>query len=116
MDQIYSEASLTIIAGTGESDNDALPGVSDKPRIPQARVEIGDFKIVEVHPFPQPLLAISKWASRAWTYQEAFLSKRKLVFSRYQVWFICGGMYFQEQSVSTSAFTHSTISHRIVFC
>jgi hypothetical protein len=38
---------------------------------------------------PRLEIEASKWATRGWTYQEALLSRRRLVFTRSQVYFQC---------------------------
>jgi hypothetical protein len=38
----------------------------------------------------------SHWAARAWTFQEGYLAKRRLVFTEEQVYYECGGMYSAE--------------------
>ncbi|PVI08197.1 HET-domain-containing protein [Periconia macrospinosa] len=95
MDHIYQEASLTIIATAGDNSDYGLPGVS-RSRDLQLPVKVGDYTILEFYPYSQWDLVTSAWGKRAWTYQEGFLSKRRLVFSDKQVFFVCGESYFAE--------------------
>ena len=63
-------------------------------------------------PFPDIKFAISKsrWTTRAWTYQEERLSRRKLYFTETQMYFQCSCAVFCEDSVGEgvdpSAFIH----------
>jgi Heterokaryon incompatibility protein (HET) len=86
MDVIYRDACLTIIVASGEPGCHSLPGFS-RPRVHQPQVSIGEG--LYVSPMPDPLWVIrnSCWATRGWTYQEALLSRRRLVFTDHQVYF-----------------------------
>lgn len=96
MDQIYSEASLTIIAAAGEGPHYGLPGVANRPREPQRFANMGDYLLVEMFPNASASLRQSKWSSRAWTLQEGFLSKRRLIFDDRQASYVCGQGYRAE--------------------
>lgn len=97
MDSIYGSASLKIIAAAGDDPSDGLPGVSlprygrgcsDKNR--PVSVKIGSRTFVTVHTSAAPsVLRDSKWNSRAWTMQKAFLSCRCLVFFNEGAYFQC---------------------------
>ncbi|KAK3401100.1 heterokaryon incompatibility protein-domain-containing protein [Sordaria brevicollis] len=90
MGKIYSRSALTIIAAAGKNAEYGLPGVSLRMRIPQSRLSLGNGKIqlalVRAATYD---INISKWNSRGWTYQEAMLSKRRLVFTDHHVYFEC---------------------------
>jgi hypothetical protein len=91
MDLIYSGAELTIIAAVGSDPSYGLPGVS-RPRL--TRYQAGAF----MPNFLDALTMVraSKWWTRAWTYQEAILSKRNLVITDYQAYFECSHLQFYE--------------------
>lgn len=95
MDQVYANASMTIIAAAGENVQTGLPGVSILPRQPQQRVDVQNTTLLEV-PYSKDDLHSSKWASRGWTYQEGQFSKRRLVFTPKEVLFVCGHEYMDE--------------------
>lgn len=95
MDRIYANASVTIIAAAGDNAQMGLPGVSNFPRQPQKRVEIQDTTLLEL-PCGEHDVLSSKWASRGWTYQEGYLSKRRIIFTPHQVLFLCNKQYFEE--------------------
>ena len=88
MDQIFGCAALTIIAASGRSSTSGLCGISRK-RVPQPRVTIGEFDLISTHPNPVREVRESGWYTRAWTLQEALLSKRRLFFTESQVYFEC---------------------------
>ncbi|KAH7007350.1 heterokaryon incompatibility protein-domain-containing protein [Ilyonectria destructans] len=95
MDLIYNNAQLTIIAAAGEDPGHGLPGVSRRwIRQPSAR--IGNHLLVSSMPDPAAFIAVSTWNTRAWTYQEGLLSRRRLAFTDLQVYFECCGMYCRE--------------------
>lgn len=94
MDQIYANASVTIIAAADGDTEMGLLGVS-KPREPQKRVDIRGVSLLEL-PIGHEDLTSSKWASRGWTYQEGYLSTRRLIFTKTQILFLCNGMYAAE--------------------
>lgn len=94
MDHIYANASITIIAAADGDTERGLCGVS-MPRRSQRRVDIGDVSLLEL-PNGHEDVRSSAWASRAWTYQEGYLSTRRLVFTASQVVFLCNGMYAAE--------------------
>lgn len=89
MDMIYEQSEVTIVALYGEDDDSGLPGVSTVSRIPQPRHQTGKGALVSSCPPIRTLIESSRWNTRAWTYQEARLSRRCLFFSEYQVYFVC---------------------------
>ncbi|KAH7142162.1 heterokaryon incompatibility protein-domain-containing protein [Dactylonectria macrodidyma] len=95
MDLIYNNAQLTIIAAAGKDPEHGLPGVSRRP-LRQPSAKIGKHFLVSSMPDPTKLIEVSDWNTRAWTYQEGLLSRRRLVFTDLQVYFECRGMYCRE--------------------
>lgn len=94
MDQIYANASITIIAA---ANGDADMGLCEDsmPRKPQQTIDIQDVSLLEL-PLGHQDLTSSKWATRGWTYQEGYLSTRRLIFTNTQILFLCNGMYAAE--------------------
>ncbi|KIM98566.1 hypothetical protein OIDMADRAFT_95328, partial [Oidiodendron maius Zn] len=93
MDSIYGFSLLTIIAASGFSFNNHLPGYSTIPRSLQSisgDVANSEF-IVRLPPERATIdgLSRSPWIHRAWTFQEGLLSKRRLIFTNQEVFFIC---------------------------
>lgn len=97
MDRIYSGAAWTIVDGAGGDANEGLVGIS------RARSEdLGPIRMkdgVEVFQWPShsaKTLNESKWATRAWTYQEAFFSRRIVMFTATGLYFECQETYENE--------------------
>jgi Heterokaryon incompatibility protein (HET) len=92
MDVIYRRAQVTIIAASGKGENSGLPGISNMPRTLQPLAKVGNITIVSTMGHPAHSIKQSRWSSRAWTYQEAVLSRRRLVFTDNQVYYECDAM------------------------
>ncbi|CAG8972454.1 hypothetical protein HYALB_00001143 [Hymenoscyphus albidus] len=87
MDLIYGTAELTLVAAAGFDSSFGLSGVSSRLR-PERRLATVPGKgiasaIHQVKDF---------WASRGWTFQESFLSRRLLIFTEDQLYFECGSV------------------------
>ncbi|KAI0429146.1 heterokaryon incompatibility protein-domain-containing protein [Xylaria sp. FL1042] len=91
MDSVYKNAALTIVAAAGADESYGLPGVS-RPRptrqLSFKRDEDG-YELMSTLPSPHSSIEKSRWATRGWTYQEAILSRRRLVFTDDQLYFEC---------------------------
>lgn len=96
MNLVYKNAELTIIALAGRDPSYGLPGVGGRSRLQQPQAIIGQTTLVSSLPSLQSVMAKSTWASRGWTYQEGVMSRRRLIFTEYQVYFECMGMHCQE--------------------
>lgn len=96
MDKIYSQAHLTIVAAAGQDSSYGLPGVGSRPRRPQEQYVIGNIAVVQIFPHASAHLSTTKWASRGWTYQEGYLSPRRLIFTDDQVTYLCNTMHHSE--------------------
>jgi hypothetical protein len=92
MDRIFRGAELTIVAAAGDNPKYGLPGVKNRRRVSQPTVEIGKQKFLSTLMEPQHIIQESKWITRGWTYQEAVLSTRRLLFTDSQVYFECAKM------------------------
>ena len=92
MDLIYNCATLTIVAACGENSKFGLPGVSSRCRVVQPSIAFDGYDVVSAFSSPVRDVRYSKWMRRGWTYQEALLSKRRLIFTEKHVYFECGGM------------------------
>ncbi|KAK1758101.1 heterokaryon incompatibility protein-domain-containing protein [Echria macrotheca] len=119
MGQIYAGAILTIVAASGNSADHGLCGIS-RPRNPQQHeVQIGDTTLIQIFPHGSVTLASTSWATRGWTYQEGYLSRRRLFFTDQQTLFVCNGAYVAECARSlesmavTSAYGNRRLRHLI---
>jgi hypothetical protein len=91
MDIIYHHAFLTIVAAAGDNANYGLPGVGKRSRkISQGIMTFGNMQVAIDPRHPMEDIDYSTWACRAWTYQEAYYSRRLLIFTNEQVYFECG--------------------------
>ena len=100
MHRIYSEAFVTIIVAAGDDPTYGLPGVSIRSRKPQRCVQVGGISLVQMFSKTSDSVSCSTWNKRAWTFQEAVLAKRKLIFTDRQVSFLCESTYCAE-SIAT---------------
>ncbi|KAK8037705.1 HET-domain-containing protein [Apiospora marii] len=92
MDSIYENATLTIIAATGQDGRRGLPGVSSDRETKEDPYRHANFSVAWLPPSPYVEIRDSPWSKRGWTYQEGILSRRRLVFTDHQVYFECRSM------------------------
>lgn len=90
MDIIYAGAALVIVAAAGDHIDYGLPGVGARKRTPQQ-----PYAIVGTDVFASTLSDLNAglyniaWWRRAWCFQEALLSRRRLIFTDEKVYFLC---------------------------
>ncbi|KAH6962994.1 heterokaryon incompatibility protein-domain-containing protein [Fusarium avenaceum] len=97
MHEIYREADLTIVAAAGQGPDHGLPGISTpRSKAPSVDVRIGSHRIVSTGKSAEEALRGTVWASRAWTYQEGLVSRRKLIFTDEQIYLHCMQREFRE--------------------
>lgn len=89
MDEVYANVVVTVIAAAGSDANSGLPGVRYTSSTSKPSVSVGGRLLVSTLCRPEVQIQDSRWASRGWTYQEAVLSTRRLVFTEEQVYFEC---------------------------
>ncbi|KAK8079268.1 hypothetical protein PG994_003075 [Apiospora phragmitis] len=92
MDAIYQNSALTIISAAGVDETYGLPGVGNKARRRQLVFRDQDVTVIQAPVDPQVSIASSHWATRGWTFQEALLSRRRLVFTDDEMYFECNTM------------------------
>lgn len=88
MDQIYLNATFTIIAAEGHGPHAGLPGVCNTPRKPQRIIKPGGLTLLGIESISR-YVQNSKWNTRGWTYQEMLLSRRILLFTDTRVYYQC---------------------------
>lgn len=92
MGKIYSSAQLTIIASAGKDPFYGLPGITDSAEDVPFQYETIKRLTVIVRPLNSiASISASKWATRGWTYQEGYLSRRRLFFTDKGTHYICNG-------------------------
>ncbi|KAJ8111756.1 hypothetical protein OPT61_g5716 [Boeremia exigua] len=90
MDRIYEQAQFTIIAATGDTWS-GLPGVGRTTRGAQQRLRLGDMELLSM-PSINLYYKEIPWSTRAWTFQEGSVSRRKLLFFKGEVVYLCEQM------------------------
>ena len=96
MDKVYMSAMITIVAAAGDSAHYGLPGVSNTLRRAQPYAMVRGQFLASTMRSSYEAIGSSQWATRGWTYQEAALSRKRLVFTDDQVFFECKGMSCSE--------------------
>ncbi|KAK6954229.1 hypothetical protein Daesc_004195 [Daldinia eschscholtzii] len=99
MGRIYNGAALTIIAAAGSDPDYGLPGVSNARGTITPRRLNSNWTMAGVAEDPRQLIKRSTWITRAWTYQEVLLSRRRLYFTDSGVYFECRKYNHEESRV-----------------
>lgn len=104
MDQVCRGAQFTIVAAAGADSHYGLPGITHRGRTTRRRIKVGSAEIVEVFGLPDYACLQSKWGTRGWTFQESYLSQRRLIFTGTHITFVCNQMTstWPEQITTTS--------------
>lgn len=89
MDRIYQNAEVTLIAAAGDDCHYGLPGVSKRARHGLDPFILDDALTFGICPAVGSHWQIGAWHERGWTFQETYLSRRRLVFSDRLVHFEC---------------------------
>lgn len=109
MDQIYGYADLSIIAADGDNADVGLSRI--RPLIisshQQATSPFGATTRKGIEPDLHTLLNASTYRHRAWTFQEEFFARKKLIFIDDQVFLKCGKGMWREDNIYGS---HATLS------
>lgn len=104
MYQIYTRASICIVAGSGSDSHSGLPGIRQTREVNSScQVKVKEGLMVGL---PQPMLGDVlpqyRWMKRAWTYQELILSRRCLIFTDREAFFYCAEMTCRESCSNPS--------------
>ncbi|KAI9857101.1 MAG: hypothetical protein M1813_008592 [Trichoglossum hirsutum] len=102
MDLIYGSADLTIVDAAGARADTGLAGLSlgllnDRQNFETVK---GLQLALTLPSFVGVVDYGSPWNTRGWTYQERLLSKRALIFSREQAYFLCSSAVWCEDVIS----------------
>ena len=93
MSAIFQGAYATLIAFSGDSAASGLPRVGHtKTPYRQLSCSIDGVRLVGFGPTLSQLVWVLPWGQRAWTYQEAILSRRCIYLSKYHTYFECNSM------------------------
>ncbi|KAF4627452.1 hypothetical protein G7Y89_g10703 [Cudoniella acicularis] len=101
MASIYERAFVTIIAGSGVNANSGLPGVEKGSRHITKPTEIvkDRLRMIQTRELAEHL-SNSRYATRGWTFQEQYCSRRTLVFINQQVYFKCQRCVWSEETTA----------------
>ncbi|KAJ2981281.1 hypothetical protein NUW58_g6727 [Xylaria curta] len=98
MDLVYEQAYFTIIAGSGTDADSGLPGVKEGTRSSSQQVTsevLPGVSLVLRHTM-QDIVSQSEYHQRGWTFQEYYLSRRKIIFIDDTIYFKCREKCWQE--------------------
>ncbi|KAI1141147.1 HET-domain-containing protein [Hypoxylon sp. FL0543] len=100
MARIYADAIMVLCVASSTNADDGLPGVRGKVRQAFQTVEtINGVSLVNVQTDRRDALNRTVWSSRGWTFQEAIVSRRALIFTEHQVYWICPEEFWCEDSL-----------------
>lgn len=104
MDQIYGRAYMTIVCLAGNSAHAGLPGLDANTRIRRPiACRIGEGVLYEGLPSLERAIRGSTHYTRAWTFQETFVSKKCLFISEGQFFYRCYSNRFHAESLDRQA-------------
>ena len=97
MGSIYWNAVCTIVAADGQDADHGLGGIGDNSRPRTIGQTILDFPSCPMLVlFPPERARGSRWNTRGWTFQERYLSRRSLFFTKYGVAWHCQAAQWME--------------------
>ncbi|RWA15026.1 hypothetical protein EKO27_g108 [Xylaria grammica] len=98
MDLVYEQAYFTIVAGSGTDADSGLPGVGEGTRSSSRQVTsevLPGVNLVLRHTM-EDIITKSEYHHRGWTFQEYYLSRRKIFFIDDTIYFKCHQESWQE--------------------
>lgn len=100
---IYNYAEFVIAAAVGDSAESGILEKNSRQRESTRPMEaIRGMNFTTILPPLAVALGESAWNTRGWTYQEALLAKRVLVFTEYQIYWVCHSSYWCEDQTLES--------------
>lgn len=119
MDQVYSGAVFTIIAASGDGSHSGLAGTAQRPRkVFKRHVKFSEGMSLAPSAALSPgdLLPASTWNVRGWTFQERLLSRRQLVFTDAQVFWVCECATWDEETILEPTGPHFWVLPQALGC
>ncbi|KAJ5547158.1 Heterokaryon incompatibility [Penicillium frequentans] len=112
MGDIYSSAQLVLVAAYGDSMEYGIPGISAPRKAAQHSEDVLGLRITNVirDAEDDPL---NMWDTRAWTYQEAVLSNRRLSFTDTRAFFECERLICHEDQFNLEEIRNELFSARL---
>ncbi|KAF7591358.1 hypothetical protein BBP40_001636 [Aspergillus hancockii] len=87
---VYSNSDVTLAALGGTGIDCGLPGVSDRKHSTRLAFSTQGITMIQKHSSYSEIVETSVWNTRGWTYQEAVLAPKLLLFSDSGVFYECG--------------------------
>ncbi|KAH9884838.1 heterokaryon incompatibility protein-domain-containing protein [Xylariomycetidae sp. FL2044] len=106
MSSIYTGAKFVMINAFGSGIEDGIAGVS-RARDAQVSTRVAGLNINVQLPALWDAVDPTTWNSRGWTYQEAILPRRKVYFTRSQVFYECALRIDHEENLAYPSFDRS---------
>lgn len=104
MDEIYRRADLLLVAASGNDAYAGLPGVEQPSRRRWQQIEsIDGMQFITAQPMLRQVLDQSLWDTRGWTFQEAMLSRRAIIFTDNLMYWSCRCDAWREDISSESS-------------
>lgn len=117
---IYANASVTILAIQGDHANSGLPGfcgISEPRHLLQNIHTLDEETNVILSPVDTALYEVGidnpVWASRGWTFQEHFFSRKRLIFDGNSIRWECASATWRE---SVELPSHLDRTHQVIGC
>ncbi|KAF7541336.1 hypothetical protein G7054_g725 [Neopestalotiopsis clavispora] len=114
MGAIYASAKFTVVATDGDASYGipGLKGISQPRNLQQTIIPLGrkDAIIQRNNPKMSNLPEASHYSSRAWTFQEFVLSKRRLIVGKNQFHWSCSSATFHEDVHGADSESHRQIT------
>lgn len=98
MGDIFASAELVLIASSSQNMHAGISGVSNSRQTEQWRLCSSELDLVRL-PRLDEMIEGCQWRTRAWTYQEAVLPRRKLWLTGTQAHFQCCEGIFSEDTI-----------------
>ncbi|KAK8005959.1 HET-domain-containing protein [Apiospora marii] len=96
MGEIYSHADVVLVDASGSNANCGLPGLGSVNRPVRSHLHEQGVVFREAAQHVSRFVKESVWASRGWTLQESFLSRRRVFFTESEVSFLCNHTHCAE--------------------
>ena len=109
---IYNQATLSIIASSSIDAHDGLPRLQSMEQSISQRTEIiNGTPLITVQPELDQALSDSVWYTRGWTFQEAMLSRRTVIFTKAQIYWNCRNESWREDRIVESSVLKWPLNH-----
>lgn len=102
---IYASACITLVAAAGDGPDHGLPGVS----LPRCRDREQRGAVVLVRKPTADEICTSPWARRAWTFQENFVSRRRIFFTDTCASYVCESDFWNDLCENPASINYTVL-------